>query len=211
LKHEWKKHEKELYGATGRPVVMTVPEMRFIMIAGTGDPNGPDFAERIGVLYSLAYPIKMRHKASCSADPSAAQKFAYADWTVFPLEGVWTSPENEPLDKNRFEYTLMIRQPDFVTREMFAEAMTVVKKKKPHPLMEQISFDTIREGLCVQMLHVGPYDAEPASFMLMDKFSAENGLKREGASHREIYLNDARKTEPSNYRTILRYQVRKMG
>ena len=186
---------------------MTVPEMRFIMIAGTGDPNGPDFAERIGVMYSLAYPIKMRHKTSCAADTDAAKKFAYADWTVFPLEGVWTSPENNLLDKSRFEYVLMIRQPDFVTSEMFAEALALVKKKKPHPFLEQVAFDSAEEGLCVQILHVGPYDTEPASFALMDEFSVESSLKREGASHREIYLNDARKTYPSKYRTILRYRV----
>lgn len=210
MKLEWKKHEKELYGVAGRPTIVTVPEQRFISIAGTGDPNGPDFSERIGVLYSLAYPIKMRHKANCAADPNIAKTFAYTDWTVFPLEGVWTSPENDPLDKSRFAYSLMIRQPDFVTREMFAEALAVTQKKKPHALLEQVVFDTAREGLCVQMLHIGPYDAEPASFALMDKYSAESGLERESAAHREIYLNDARKTDPSKYRTILRYRVRKL-
>ena len=207
MKHEWKKHEKKLYGATAKPAVVTVPEQKFISIAGTGDPNGPDFAERIGVLYSLAYPIKMRHKASCAADPHIAKTFDYTDWTIFPLEGVWTSPENAPLDKSRFEYVLMIRQSDFVTKEMFAEALAVVKMKKPHPFLEQVAFEAVEEGLCVQMLHVGPYDAEPTSFALMDEFSMESGLKREGVSHREIYLNDARKTDPAKYRTILRYRV----
>jgi len=207
VKHEWKKHEKALYGATGEPVAVTVPAQKFIAIDGTGDPNGPDFSERVGVLYSLAYPIKMRHKARCAADGGVGKAFAYADWTVFPLEGVWTSAGGDARDKSRFSYTIMIRQPDFVTREMFAEALAATEKKKPHLLLREVVFDTVEDGLCVQMLHVGPYDDEPAAFARMDKFSRENGLRRIEGSHREIYLNDARKTDPAKYRTILRYRV----
>lgn len=115
MKHEYKKHEKEIYGASAKPEILTLPKQKFIMIDGRGDPNGTDFAARVETLYSLAYPIKMRHKKYCLGHPEQAAQFAYQDYTVFPLGGLWTSESPDPTDKERFIYTIMIRQPDFIT------------------------------------------------------------------------------------------------
>ncbi|MGL5437384.1 MAG: GyrI-like domain-containing protein [Lachnospiraceae bacterium] len=209
MKHEWKKHEKELYSVKKKPSVITVPEHKYIMINGKGNPNGTDFSERVGVLYSLAYPIKMRHKACCVKNSELIQVYPYEDYTVFPLEGIWTSSGNNPLDKSTLEYTIMIRQPNFITREMFEDASNVAEKKKPHPFLKEVVFGTMEDSLCVQILHVGPFDHEPASFEMMDIFSKENGFKRIDKVHREIYLNNANKTDPAKYQTILRYSVKK--
>ena len=196
MKHEWKKHERKLYGTGEKPVVITVPPQKYIMIDGRGDPNGEDFSQRVGVLYSLAYPIKMTFKTQ------------FTDYTVYPLEGVWKTANPDDLsDKNSFVYTIMIRQPDFITAEMFETAQLAVAKKKPHPLLTDIVFETVEDGMCVQALHRGSFDKETETFSKMDKFAAENNLARLNRSHREIYLNDARKTVPEKRMTILRYMV----
>lgn len=210
MKHEWKKHEKELYGIKRTPSIITVPKQKFIMISGKGNPNDAEFSERVGVLYSLAYPIKMWHKAYCNNNQEQSKGFAYEDYTVFPLEGTWTSSENNPLDKSSFEYTIMIRQPDFIMQETYEEVRAVVQKKKPHPFLKEVVFGTNEDGLCVQTLHIGSFDDEPASFELMDIYSKSNGLERLGEVHREIYLNNAKKTVPSKNQTILRYQVKEV-
>lgn len=211
MKHEWKKHEKELYTNVKKPTLITVPKQKFIMINGKGDPNQEDYAARIGILMSLAYPIKMRHKAYCKENPAAAASFFYEDYSVFPLEGIWTST-GDPLNKDNLVYTIMVRQPDFITEGMFAQALAVVAKKKPHPFLQEVKFDTIEDGLSVQMLHVGSYDDELISFAQMHNFIEENGLQRvDLACHREIYLSDPRKTSPERNKTILRYLVKEAG
>lgn len=207
MKYEWKKHEKELYNIKSIPSIIVVPKQKFLMISGKGNPNKPDFAERVGVLNSLAWPIKMRHKAFCSKNLLEKQ-FQYEDYTVFPLEGVWASAANNPLDKDSFEYTIMMRQPDFITQEMFIAAYSAVEKKKPHPLLGEVVFDSMEDGLCVQMLHIGSFDTEPESFEKMQLFIKDNGFERIDHIHREIYLTDARKIEPAKYRTILRYRIK---
>ncbi len=199
MKHEWKKHEKDLYGVKDKPQIITIPPQKFIMIKGSGDPNKADFAERVGILYSLAYPIKMRLK----------NKAEFNDYSVYPLEGIWTTSNIEsPLDKNFFQYTIMIRQPDYVSKDLFELVLNDVKKKKPNPLLNEVIFDTSLEEKCIQMLHTGSFDDEPASFLKMDEFTKEVGLTRIEKSHREIYLNDARKTIPEKRKTILRYRVK---
>lgn len=209
MKHEWKKHEKGLYGTGAQPVILVVPRQNFIMINGEGDPNKEDFSQRAGVLYSLAHPIKMRFKAFCNSNPELGGQFEYQEYSIFPLEGIWTSsnPEN-PLDKDSFVYTIMIRQPDFITREMFDTAYEAVEKKKPHRLLKEVVFNTMEDKQCIQMLHKGSFDDEPASFAKMAEFIKDRGLERVGYSHREIYLNDARKTAPDKRHTILRYQIK---
>lgn len=208
MKHEWKKHERALYGVKGKPQIVTVPRQNFIMIQGVGNPNNEDFSERVGVLYSLAYPIKMRFKAICNNDKEQRERYEYGDYTVYPLEGVWTSSNaSNPLDKDCFSYTIMIRQPDYITQEMFEVALEVVEKKKPHPLLKEIVFDTVEDGRCIQMLHLGSFDDEPASFEKMNILAKNSGLERLNHYHREIYLNDARKTKPEKRMTILRFQV----
>lgn len=207
MKHEYKKQEKELYAVATKPSLITVPTQKFIMIDGKGDPNGEDFSKRVSVLFPLAYATKMQHKSFCNNNPGEAAIFPYQDYAVYPLEGLWTSETSDTTDKSKFIYTIMIRQPDFITQEMYEEALTTVRKKKPHPLQSELRFGEIEDGLCVQMLHNGAFDDEPASFALMDIFAAENGYKRASHVHREIYLNDARKTELAKRKTILRYRV----
>lgn len=209
MKYEWKKQERELYGVKSKPQVISVPRQNYIMIKGKGDPNMDEFSQRVGVLYSLAYPIKMRFKGMCKEDESCQEEFGCSDYAVYPLEGVWSTdnPENL-LDKSSFSYTIMIRQPNFITEEMVTAAYEAVKKKKPHPYLEEIFFESVDEGQCIQMLHLGPFDDEPASFEKMGDFAKQNGLERIGYTHHEIYLNDARKTVPEKRKTILRFQVK---
>lgn len=134
------------------------------------------------------------------------------DYAVYPLEGIWSlqtsaDQNNDVLDKDHLVFNLMIRQPDFVTMEYADEIIEKVKIKKPHPLLENVKFETIKDGLCVQMLHIGSYDSEPMSFTEMSSFAQKNSLLRAGTVHREIYLSDARKVQPEKLKTILRFQV----
>ena len=197
MKHEWRKHEKALYGAGKTPELLDVPAQKFIVISGRGDPNGEDFSERISALYPLAYALRSIFKARDE------------DYAVYPLEGLWRgSLRGGAVVKSELEYELMIRQPDAATEDEFSEALDRTRRRKPSPLLDEVRFEAITDGRCVQMLHTGPYDDEPASFALMADFAAANGLERAGAGHREIYLNDAKRTEPAKLRTILRFSVR---
>lgn len=198
IKHEWRKHEKSLYLPKTRPELIEVPEQRFIMLEGRGNPNSEAFADKIAVLYGLSYAVRMLPKQGITPP-------GYEEYTVYPLEGVWDSDSGDPLDKDAFKYTIMIRQPDFVTAAVFDQALEITAKKKPELDIFQAYFGLITDGLCVQMLHLGPYDNEPASFAQMDAFAAANGLQRSGKTHREIYLSDARKTAPAQMKTVLRY------
>ena len=207
MKHDWKKNDKQFYLPKNKPDTIIVPKFNFFTIEGKGNPNDDFFAEYIGVLYSLSYAIKM----------SLRQGFApadYQEYTVFPLEGVWDIDEEAKknysgtLDKNALIFKLMMRQPDFVTTEFALEAIERTKKKKPHPLLEKVKFETIEDGLCIQMLHEGSYDNEPESFMKMQEFADANNLSRISHIHREIYLSDARKVTADKLRTVLRFNVR---
>jgi hypothetical protein len=207
MKHEWRKKEKGLYLPKKVPVQIQVPEFHFFTIKGKGNPNDDFFPEYIGVLYSLAYTVKMSPKKGLAPE-------GYFDYTVYPLEGVWdisAEAKNSAtggFTKDDLVFKLMIRQPDFVD-EAFAESMIAqTKVKKPHELLEQVKFERITEGHCVQMMHLGPYDDEPESFQLMEDFAAKENLLRLSKKHREIYLNDARKTAPEKLKTVLRFQVK---
>ncbi len=208
MKYEWKKNEKALYSAKEKPSSIVVPRQNYIIISGKGNPNEDDFSEKASVLYSIAYAIKIRHKAFCT-DLEQRKQFDYSDYTLFPLEGVWTSSDLiNLLDKDSFIYTIMIKQPDFITKEMFVAAYEAVGRKKPHPLLQEVTFEMLEDSLCVQILHIGVFDDEPESFAKMDAFSRKNQLERINHYHREIYLTDARKTAPEKRQTILRYQVK---
>ena len=204
MKYEWKKHEKALYLPKAVPAPVTVPEHAFFMIRGEGNPNGEAFLEAIGVLYALSYAVKMLPKKGDAPE-------GYYEYAVFPLEGVWDTAEpmlpGEALNKDALRYTLMIRQPDFVTDELAERILAATSRKKPHPLYASASFGHWNDGVCVQMLHVGPYDDEPVSFNMMQAYCAEHGLRRASDSHREIYLSDARKTDPARLKTVLRFGV----
>ena len=133
------------------------------------------------------------------------------EYTVYPLEGVWDLTEegrqSQVLNKDELLYTIMIRQPEFVTTEVFEKALNEVKKKKPHPLLDEVVFEEIEDGLSVQMLHVGPYDDEPITFEKMKTFINEQNLTIVSLKHREIYLSDFRKVTPDKLKTVLRYRV----
>ena len=201
IKYEWKKAEKSHYNPGKQPQLVDIPTFKFFTLAGHGNPNDAFFAEYIGCLYSLSYALKMQWK----------KKNGF-DYAVYPLEGIWslqspTPRDNGGLDKKNLIFNLMIRQPDFVSPKYAREIIEEVKIKKPHPLLGNVKFESLSEGLCVQMLHTGSYDNEPASFAEMNSFAAKNGLSRKNATHREIYLSDARKVPPEKLKTILRFQV----
>jgi hypothetical protein len=205
MKHEWKKHEKDLYMPAQKPEIVTVPEQKFFMINGQGNPNSDEFAEKVEVLYSLSYAVRMMPKQWYTPE-------GYYEYTVYPLEGIWDLTEEgrkaDVLDKDQLLYTIMIRQPDFTTKEVADRAFETVRKKKPHPLLEEVTFGTMEDGLAVQMLHVGPYDDEPRTFEAMKDFIKKNNLEIVSLKHREIYLSDARKTEPAKLKTVLRHSVK---
>jgi len=205
MKHAWKKEEKKLYLPKEIPEVVTIPKQTFFMLNGKGDPNDDAFTEKINVLYSLSYAVRMMPKQGYTPE-------GYVDYTVYPLEGLWDltkeGKKSGTMSKDEFLYTVMIRQPGFVTRDVADRAFETVRKKKPHPLLDEVVFDTIEDGLSVQMLHVGPYDDEPRSFRIMKDFIADNRLEIGSSRHREIYLSDARKVEPAELKTVLRYTVK---
>ena len=200
MKYEWRKAEKSLYGVKASPKVVEVPEQSFIMLDGTGNPNLPGFTEEVSALYALAYAIKMDYKKSHTNQE-------IQDFTVYPLEGIWQQKEQGELVKEELIYTIMIAQPSFISKEMVKEALEKVKVKKPNAHYEKIRFETIKEGKCLTMLHLGSFDSEPLSFAKMDAFCKENSLNRRFPFHREIYLNNLNRTSPDKLKTILRYQV----
>lgn len=206
MKHEWRKKEKDLYLPKNKPVRIQIPEFGFFTINGEGNPNSDFFAEYIEVLYSLSYAIKMSPKKGLHAK-------GYFDYTVYPLEGVWDISEEAKksfdgkIDKNDLVFKLMIRQPAFVDEEYALTVVGQVKKNKPHELLNRVKFEKITEGDCVQMLHIGSYDDEPASFHIMEDYAEKENLQRISKVHREIYLSDVRKVEPEKLKTVLRFAV----
>lgn len=204
MKYEWRKQERGLYIPSIVPQVVEVPKQKFFVIEGKGNPNDEDFAERIGVLYAVSYGVRMMPKSGFIPE-------GYFEYTVYPLEGIWDMTEegkkSDIFHKEELIYRLMIRQPDFVNEDIAIRALKITKQKKPHPLLEKITFEEIKDGLCVQMLHEGSFDDEPVSFNRMTQFINEHQLERCGSTHREIYLNDARKVDKSKLKTVLRYFV----
>lgn len=200
MKYEWRKEDKALYQVKAKPSILRVPCQSYIMIDGKGDPNQEDFSERVGVLYALAYAIKMKYK-------KAPLDEVYTDFTVFPLEGLWKQEKEGRLVKSELSYSIMIGQPDFITRELFEKTLAEVKVKKPNPLYDAICFERLEEGYSLAMLHVGFFDTENETFVEMERFCQQHNLKRISKVHREIYLNNLHRTDPSKLKTILRYQL----
>jgi len=209
MKHEWRKKEKALYLPKTKPELVTLPSFKFFMIKGKGNPNSDFFAQCIGVLYSLAYGVRMSPKKGIAPK-------GYFEYTVYPLEGIWDITDdakknyNGVLDKNTLVFNLMIRQPDFVSEEFAQEIIERVSKAKPHKLLKDVTYGSIEEGICLQMMHLGSYDNEPESFAKMKEFCIENNLNRISDNHKEIYLNDARKVVPEKLKTVLRYPVKEI-
>ncbi|MCM3115783.1 GyrI-like domain-containing protein [Neobacillus sp. MER 74] len=202
-KVEYKKTYKHMYLPKTVPVIIDVPKMSYIMISGTGDPNGDEFALATEALYSLSYAVKMSYKSNEVPE-------GYYEYTVFPLEGIWDLiDKSKPVqDKSNYKYTIMIRQPDFLTENLFEKFLEQTKKKKPNPYLEKAIFGELTDGLSCQIMHIGPFENEKESFNKMEFFCKENGYIRTSKIHREIYLSDPRRTDAQKLKTVLRFPVR---
>jgi hypothetical protein len=206
MKHEWRKKEKQFYLPKSKPEIVELPKFNFICIKGEGNPNDELFSKHIEALYQASYAIKMSHKLNLAPE-------GYFDYTVYPLEGVWDINEeakknsNAKLDKDSLVYKIMIRQPEFVTQSFAKEMIDLAYKKKKNEYLKELKFETIEEGKCIQMMHLGSYDNEPKTFKLMQEFADSENLNRLCMKHREIYISDARKVEPEKLKTVLRFMV----
>ena len=205
-KVDYRKDFKAFYVPKTSPEIIEVPKMPFLMVDGSGDPNGGAFIEATEALYSLSYTVKMSYR---SDDAPAG----YYEYTVFPLEGVWDLLDRSKpaTDKSNLKYTIMIRQPDFLTEQSFERFLEQTKRKKTNPFLEKVRFEHASDGLCCQIMHIGSFDEEPASFARMEAFCKEQGLVRVSLLHREIYLSDPRRTEQAKLKTALRFPVNKAG
>jgi hypothetical protein len=206
MKYEWRKKDKEIYLPKTDPSIIDVPKLNYFTLKGKGNPNSEVFKECVEALYALSYAIRMMPKKGIHPE-------GYYEYTVFPLEGVWDLDEEgrqmEVLDKNRLVYKVMIRQPDFVTEELYVDAKSLVSNKVPEKWLNAVRFEEIDEGLCVQCLHIGSYDTEQETFTKMEEFCASNNLLRTDKRHREIYISDPRKTESEKLKTVLRFRAAK--
>ena len=208
---DFKKEYKELYAPKKGPGIIEVPPITYVAVRGSGDPNEEDgdYQRAISVLYAISYTIKMSKKGVRQID-------GYVDFVVPPLEGFWWQEGIEGADyahKETFNWTAVICLPDFVTREVFDWAVQEAtrKKKIDCSIAEYLQVD---EGLCVQCLHVGSYDDEPATVEAMDAFARERGYVidlSQDRRHHEIYLSDARKVAPEKLKTIIRHPIKLAG
>ena len=207
---DFKKEYKELYMPKGKPEIVTVPPMNYISVSGRGDPNEEqgDYQQAIGILYAIAYTLKMSYKTERKID-------GFFEYVVPPLEGFWWQEDMDGVDYGRkgdFQWLSVIRLPDFVGKEDFLWAAETAEKKKKLDL-SRAEFLTVDEGLCVQCMHVGPFDDEPATIERMDRFLLENGYEIDmgpGRRHHEIYLSDARKTAPEKLKTVIRHPIKRV-
>lgn len=208
-KLDYKKRFKELYQPKAIPSVIDVPKMTFIAIDGRGNPNDEkgEYQLAVEALYALSYAIKMMPKSgNIPAD--------YFEYVVPPLEGLWWFADSDEVDyssKSKFCWTSMIRQPEFVTEEIFEAACEMTAKKKPKINLSKARLLTFAEGHCVQCMHQGSFDDEPATLEKMKAFMTEHGLQSDLSDtrrHHEIYLSDPRKVDISKKKTVLRYPVR---
>lgn len=206
---DFKKEYKEFYMPKNRPEIVNVPAANYVAVRGSGDPNEEDgaYKQAIGVLYAVAYTLKMSGKAGHRIE-------GFYDYVVPPLEGLWWQEGVEGVDytnKTSFNWISLIRLPDFITEEELRWAAETASKKKEIDC-SAAEFLTVDEGLCVQIMHCGPYDDEPASVALMDAYIAENGYENDFSSsrlHHEIYLSDARRTAPEKLKTVIRHPIKR--
>ena len=206
---DFKKEYKELYLPKNKPQIVNVPKANYIAIRGQGNPNeeGGAYQRAISVLYAVAYTLKMSYKT----DYKIAGFFEYV---VPPLEGFWWQDGICGVDyskKDEFNWISIIRLPDFITRENFDWAVKTASEKKKVDC-SKAEFLTIEEGLCVQIMHIGSFDDEPASLEKMDKYLEENGYEKDFSNtrlHHEIYLSDPRKTIPDKQKTVIRHPIKK--
>ena len=216
-KFDYKKEYKDLYMPKKKPSIIDVPKMNFIMVKGKGNPNTSiEYKNAMEILYGLSFTIKM---SKMSKDPMDRVE-GYFEYVVPPLEGLWWLDEGgfdgiNITDKDKFHWYSMIRQPEFVTRDVYEYALEKFSKKKPEVDLSNTRFKTIEEGLCVQIMHMGSYDDEPASIAKMNEFIEKEGYETDINNerlHHEIYLSDPRKVKNiNNLKTVIRHPVKKRG
>ncbi len=201
-KNDFKKTLKHLYAPKRKFEIVDVPEMQFLMVDGHGDPNtAQEYAEAVEALYAVAYKMKFMSK-----------KMLEKDYTVPPLEGLWWAADMDTFvsrDKSAWDWTMMIMTPDWITDEIFAEAVAVVRKAKNPAALDKVRLERYHEGLAVQIMHVGSYDDEaPVLAKLHNEFIPENKYTMTG-KHHEIYLSDPRRVAPEKLKTVLRQPVKR--
>ena len=206
---DFKKEYKEFYMPKSKPEIVTVPKANYIAVRGKGDPNdeGGAYQQAVGILYAVAYTLKMSYKTDYRIE-------GFFDYVVPPLEGFWWQDGVDGIDysdKSTFNWISVIRLPDFVTRKDFDWAVKTAEKKK-HLDCSKAEFLTIDEGLCVQIMHIGPFDDEPATVSMMNAYLLENGYENDFSGsrlHHEIYLSDARKVAPEKWKTVIRHPIKR--
>ena len=206
---DFKKEFKEYYMPKNKPQIVAIPTMNYIAVRGKGDPNDEngEYKRAIEVLYAVAYTLKMSYKTDYKIN-------GFFEYVVPPLEGFWRSENGgafDYADKSQLRWISVIRLPDFVTEKDFTWAVETASKKKKLDC-SAAEFLTINEGLCVQIMHNGSYDDEPATVELMDKFITENGFQNDFSNdrlHHEIYLSDPRKSLPEKWKTVIRHPIKK--
>ena len=209
MSFDFKKEYKEFYLPKSIPSVITVPEMNYIAVRGKGDPNDEngEYKNTIGLLYGIAFTIKMSYKGAHKID-------GYFEYVVPPLEGFWRQNGAQNIDyshKERFDFVSVIRLPDFVTKADFDWAIEEASKKKKQDF-SKVEFFTHDEGVCVQCMHIGSYDDEPKTVALMHKYIKANGYELDITDkrlHHEIYLSDPRKCEASKLKTVVRHPIKR--
>ena len=205
---DYKKEYKEFYMPKNKPTIITVPSMNYTAVRGQGDPNQEDgaYKQAIGLLYGIAFTIKMSKKGNHQIN-------GYFDYVVPPLEGFWWQEGIAGIDyahKEEFQWISVIRLPDFVTKSDFDWAVEEAAKKKETDF-SKVEFLTYEKGLCVQCMHIGAYDDEPATVALMHEFMEQQGYAldiTEQRWHHEIYLSDARRVVPEKLKTVIRHPIR---
>ena len=206
---DFKKEYKEFYMPKDKPYIVTVPPMNYLAVRGHGDPNAEDgeYKEAIGLLYGIAFTIKMSKKGSRQIE-------GFFDYVVPPLEGFWWQDGIAGVDyahKENFNWISVIRLPDFVTKADFDWAIEEATRKKKTDF-SKVEFMQVDEGLCVQCMHIGSYDDEPATVELMHRFMSEQGYELDISDtrrHHEIYLSDVRKVAQEKLKTVIRHPIRK--
>jgi hypothetical protein len=202
-KLDLKKEEKVFYSPSAKgPMCVEIPPMKYLMVDGHGDPNtAPEYQAALEALFPLAYAIKF-----------TAKKRQGMDFAVMPLEGLWWADDMASFtngDKSAWDWTMMIRQPDFIEYSLVEEMREQVARKNNPTWLGKIRFDMIHEGMCVQMMHHGPFSAEGPNIAWMHRFAQEQGCATNG-KHHEIYLSDFRRTDPEKLRTVLRQPIKRI-
>ena len=206
---DFKKEYKEFYIPKKKPEIVNVPKANYIAVRGHGDPNEEDgeYKASIGLLYTIAFTLKMSKRAGYEIE-------GFFDYVVPPLEGFWWQDGASGIDftkKDKFRWISVIRLPDFIKKEDFDWAVETVQQKKKMDC-SKVEFLTIDEGLCVQIMHIGVYDDEPASVALMDAYIEREGYVNDLSDarlHHEIYLSDARRGDPAKRKTVIRHPIKK--